>query len=277
MNFGSTIKKERIANKYTIEELAAAVGCSKETLIRHEQNKYLPRMDTFLKLTMILDLDVNEMLNLRNYKEKRNKIVNITSTFQRRISGVITLEIIQNILKDKNILIIEDAMYNDVLDFYLEDTEQDTDLNEFYVGSKEIIDLDKYIIKSNDPNVDIILLGIPNSNVDLIYDGYDKRKIRNDLRQQLISFEKYDYIIINTIMRSKGYCEFFARVSDMLISINGEEGTTDCLDFLRDDIKNIKCIPLPKELSYIHPHIYLKTKELNKFLKLTVEELRDVV
>ena len=60
--FGGIIKKQRIEKHMTIKALAKAIGVSKETYIRMEQNKYvLHNADKLRKLCDILDLDAQKI------------------------------------------------------------------------------------------------------------------------------------------------------------------------------------------------------------------------
>lgn len=60
--FGGMIKKQRIAMHMTIKDLAKAIGVSKETYIRMEQNKYnLHNADKLKKLCEFLDLETQKI------------------------------------------------------------------------------------------------------------------------------------------------------------------------------------------------------------------------
>lgn len=60
--FGGAIKKQRIEKHMTIKNLAKAIGVSKETYMRMEQNKYaLHNADKLRKLCDILDLDTQKI------------------------------------------------------------------------------------------------------------------------------------------------------------------------------------------------------------------------
>ena len=63
--FGGAIKKQRIEKYMTIKALAKAIGVSKETYIRMEQNKYdLYNADKLKALCDILDLDAKNLLTI---------------------------------------------------------------------------------------------------------------------------------------------------------------------------------------------------------------------
>ena len=60
--FGGAIKKQRIARHMTIKTLAKAIGVSKETYMRMEQNKYEPHNADKLKaLCNLLDLNAQKI------------------------------------------------------------------------------------------------------------------------------------------------------------------------------------------------------------------------
>ena len=62
-------EKRRALTHYTQEELGNLVGCTRQTIIALEQNKYNPSMLLALKLAKVIDVLVEELFFLEKIEE----------------------------------------------------------------------------------------------------------------------------------------------------------------------------------------------------------------
>ena len=60
--FGAFIKKHRLANKMTQEELATALGVTKKSVCYFESGRTFPSQENIFKLAKILDMSLDEFV-----------------------------------------------------------------------------------------------------------------------------------------------------------------------------------------------------------------------
>lgn len=66
MNIGDNISRLRKLKKLTQEDLSQLVGVSKNTIWNYENNKRKVDHDLLLKISNILEVDISELLGLKN-------------------------------------------------------------------------------------------------------------------------------------------------------------------------------------------------------------------
>jgi repressor LexA len=76
MSFGNILKKVRIDNNYTQEELAKKINTSRSNIANYENEKNMPSIDVLNKLSHVLGVSIDYLLgksDIRNSNEDKSK------------------------------------------------------------------------------------------------------------------------------------------------------------------------------------------------------------
>lgn len=94
---GKKIRQIRKERGLSQEELSEKIDISPRHMCTIENGNSFPSIETFIKISEILDIDINEFFNLKNKKNDtlRNDIYNLIQT-----STIQELHLIKNIISD---------------------------------------------------------------------------------------------------------------------------------------------------------------------------------
>ncbi|ACQ71944.1 helix-turn-helix domain-containing protein [Exiguobacterium sp. AT1b] len=67
LKFGDLLKQLRKEKKLTQKELAEDLELDQSSISNYESNKKLPDVDTMMKMAIVFDVPVQELINARNY------------------------------------------------------------------------------------------------------------------------------------------------------------------------------------------------------------------
>ena len=61
MHFGSNLKKVRIKNGYTQQQLSDLLSISRETISKWERNQYFPNLEYIVEICNILNITIDDL------------------------------------------------------------------------------------------------------------------------------------------------------------------------------------------------------------------------